>query len=111
MSGFLGNRIGSGRLDPENPVGAGNWTVTFQPSDFQVKSRFLIKHISLKGPSGSSFQVFIDSTFYDTSPRGDLNSWDPSQPLFLHPGQTLYFFWDTAATDQIPQVTVQVWTV
>jgi hypothetical protein len=95
----------TGAVDPFNPVLAGGYAVTFQPSDFQIRVRFQIRHISITGPAGSSLQIYVDTTFLDTTPRGDLNSWDPAQPLPVIPGQSLYFYWD-ASTGSIPNVTL-----
>lgn len=106
MSRFLGTRVATGRIDPANVVAAGNWTATFQPSDFRIHNSFQIKHISLKGPASSAVQVYVDTTYFDATPRGDLNSWDPAQPLPLHPGQALYFYWNSATATPVPQVTV-----
>lgn len=106
---FLGTRIKQGRTDPENRIGAGFYTVKFEPADFQIRSKFLIKHISIKGPSGSSLQVYTENVFRGTTPNGDLNEWDPSQPLPIIPGQTLYFYWDTG-TGSVPMATVDCYT-
>lgn len=111
MSRYLGSRIATGFLDPANIIAPGNWTASFQASDFRIQlPRFLIKHISLLGPSGSSCRVYIDTTYFDATIRGDLNSWDPAQPLALHAGQAVYFYWDKATTGTIPQVSVFCYT-
>lgn len=89
-----------------NPYGNGFWSVEFDPATFGVAANgFEIYHMTLSGPAGSSFQVFINHTFYSTSPRGDLNEWDPNQPLFMIGGQSLFFYWNSAATPA-PKVTV-----
>lgn len=101
----LGSRPMTGVLDPSNPLGAGNWTVRFGPREFGIPIDFEIYHIAVMGPIGSTFQVFIDSVFYDNVPHGDVNSWDPNQAMYLQPGRTLYFYY-SVATGAPPQVTV-----
>lgn len=89
-----------------NPYGNGFWSIEFDPARFGFASNnFEVYHIALKGPAGSSFQVFTNTTFYSTSPRGDLNEWDPNQPLFMNAGQSLFFYWNSAAAPS-PMVTV-----
>lgn len=101
----LGHRSKRGVLDNTNPLGAGFWTVTFDPQFLAVRVRSDVYHIAISGPAGSSFQLFIDNTFYDYVVRGDVNSWDPSQPMHVRPGQSLYFYWNTAST---PAPTVSI---
>lgn len=98
MSG-LGTRQATGTADANNPLGAGNWTVAFTPTVFGVGlTQFEVYHIAIQGPTPSSFKVYIDTTFYDYVPHGDINSWDPSQPMILDKGRTLYFYWSTNAS-------------
>lgn len=101
---YLGQRVGYGVADPNNLFGAGNWTVTFTQSDLaQVHAQ--VHHIAIAGPPASSMQMYLDTTFYDYVLRGDINSFDPSQPMPVIPGQTLYFYWNTSNTP-IPKVTI-----
>lgn len=110
----LGSRTGSktyGQVaaDPNNPLGAGNWTVTFHPDDMAVNvPYFEVCHIVINGAAGSSFQVFIDNVQWDTNQNGFSNSWDPAVPLPLRPGQWLYFYWSDQASDGTPP-TVVIW--
>lgn len=101
----LGHRSQTGKTDQTNPLGAGFWTVTFDPAYLSVRVQADVYHTAISGPSGSSFQVFLDNTFYDYVARGDINSWDPSQPMHIRPGQHLYFYWNTAA---LPAPTVSI---
>jgi hypothetical protein len=44
---------------------------------------------------------------WDTAVYATNNSWDPTQPLIMRFGQTLYFFYSSASTDgDQPKVTV-----
>lgn len=105
MVAYLGNRVKQGTHDSQNPLGSGNWTVAFTPADLATRVHSQVHHIAIAGPAGSSFQVYIDTTFYDYVARGDVNSWDPSQTMPVQAGQTLYFYWNTAATPA-PKVTL-----
>lgn len=102
---YLGGRSVTGIADRTNPLGVGFWTCAFTPAvlGWQIQSE--VYHIAVSGPAGSAFQVWLDTTFYDYIARGDINSWDPSQPMAITPGQTLYFYWNTA-TGTRPTATV-----
>lgn len=92
----LGNRSAIGKADSNNPLGPGNWTVAFTPDVLSIGlSQYEIYHIAIKGPSASTFQVYQDTTFYDYVNHGDINSWDPSQPMIMIKGVSLYFYWST----------------
>jgi hypothetical protein len=98
VSKNLGHRTRTGVANADNPVSASGWTVTFDPAYVGIQVPFEIYHIAVKGPTSSQFQVFIDTTFYDISNRGDVNSWDGSQPIHVQPGQTVYFHYNTASS-------------
>lgn len=104
--GYLGNRPKQGFLDPDNKIAAGNWTVAFYPQDFQIPNDFEVYHIAVMGPAGSLFQVYVDSEFYDYVPHGDVNSWDPNNALYLHPGQIVYFYY-SVSTGSAPFITLR----
>jgi hypothetical protein len=101
----LGQRSQFGKVDPGNPVFAGGWTVTFMPADHGIRVEFEVYHIAVRGPAGSNFEVWQDSTFYDSVSRGGINSWDPSQPMLCEPATTIYFYYSTAAN---PRPTVSI---
>jgi hypothetical protein len=101
----LGPRSGTGAADPDNPIGAGNWTVEFPPSVIAVQvADFQVHHIALSGPGGY-FEVYVNSDFWDTSLLATANSWDPSQPMLLRQADTLYFYW-SVASGAAPKVTI-----
>ena len=101
----LGYRTNHGSADPNNPLGAGFWTVAFTPQDLALPNAFNVYHIAVQGPASSQFQVWIDTTFYDYAVRGDINSWDPQQVMYVAPGQTVFFYWNTA-TGSAPKVSI-----
>jgi hypothetical protein len=105
MTAYLGPRSAMGLTNLVNPLGAGFWTVAFTPAVFSISVPFEVYHAAVSGPANSNFQVWIDSTFYDYAVRGDINSWDPAQPMVIQPGNTLYYYWNTASSPT-PNVTV-----
>lgn len=111
-SPYLGFRKQTGRLDPQNRVTAGAWTVTFTPETMSIPEDYEIRHIALHGPGGT-FEVWIDDAFYSAAIRGDLNEYDPKNAMPIRRGQTIYFYWDIA-TGTAPEVLVyayrQAWS-
>jgi hypothetical protein len=96
QGGYLGKFTRNGKTSQDNPVEPGGWTIEFSPADLPkvVCEAF---HMAVQGPPSSQFQVYIDNTFYDNVVRGDINSWDPSQPMLLRPGDTVFLHYNTAS--------------
>ena len=94
--GYLGKLPKTGELDANNPVLAGGWTIKFDPADIGIRVQAEVYHMAVTGPENSQFQVWIDTTFYDNVVRGDVNSWDPSQPMHVRPGDTIFFYYNVA---------------
>lgn len=94
--GYLGKLTLAGAPDADNPVQAGGWTIAFTPAAIGIRVNAEVYHIAVQGPPSSQFQVYIDTTFYDNVVRGDINSWDPSQPMFVRPGDTVFLHYNTA---------------
>lgn len=104
----LGARYATGAVTSMG-TNSGNWTVTFPPDVINCNTPYFeIYHIVIQGAPSSTFTVYIDNYQWDTSQQGYLNSWDPSQPMPLQPGQTLYFYWSDPDTDNTPP-SVTIW--
>lgn len=106
----LGSRNATGQADQtgRNP---GNWTVTFDPSLININEGIFECYKIIVGgaASTSTFNVYRDQALWDASIYGALNSWDPTNPLMLRPGNTIYFFYNTLATDGfMPTVTIHL---
>ena len=88
----------------------GNWTAAFTPATMSVKiNNFEFYHaVITQGPAGSTFTVALDLGPWSGSSRGDINEWDPAQPLLLNSSQTIYFYWN-AATSVTPAPKVTIW--
>lgn len=101
----LGPRAGTGFADPNNPTGAGNWTVSFPASVLTVQvPLFEVYHIAVNGPGGYIL-VYRNEDFWDTTNYGGQNSWDPQQPLLVRPGDGLTFYW-SIGTGTAPVMTL-----
>lgn len=107
MGAYLGNRSKTGALSAANPFSAGGWAVSFTPDDLRIRIPFEIFHIAVQGPAlpSCNLQLWIDTTFYSTAPRGDINDYDPNQPVPVRPGQTVNLYWDTTVTPA-PKVSI-----
>jgi hypothetical protein len=105
--GYLGSRSLAGALLPANPYLGGGWAVQFTPSVVAIQEAYEIFHIAVQGPAQPScnLRLYLDTTFYSTSPRGDINDYDPNQAIPVRPGQTVNFYWDTTV-NPAPFVTI-----
>lgn len=90
-----------------NPFSPTGWIVQFTPKDLSIQEAFVIYHIAVQGPNLAScnLQLWLDTTFYSATVRGDINDYDPNQPIPVKPGQNVNLYWDTAV-NPAPLVTV-----
>lgn len=94
----LGSADAVGTIGPAGSFNAGKWVVKFDPPTIGISlPLFDCYHIVISGPAGSAFRIFIDSHFYDNVSPGDVNSWDPNQPMHLQSGNVVWFYWNTGA--------------
>jgi hypothetical protein len=104
----LGSRSAVGAADTTGQ-NKGNWTVQFAPKDLAVTvTEFEVYKIVVTGAAQTAtFNVYVDAQQWDTAVYGTNNSWDPSQPLIVRYGQTIYFYYSSASTDgSQPKVTI-----
>jgi hypothetical protein len=100
----------TGAVDTRN-VNPGNWTIVFPPSMINVNvPQFQVYKmvVASNAPSSPTFNVYVDTKLWDVGIYGTLNSWDPSQPLVMRPGETLYFDYSDPVSDGAPP-TATVW--
>lgn len=87
----------------------GNWTVT---ADQGVLGNHVaqaeIYQISIDGPIGSSFTVYRGTRRWNTVAQGWANSWDPVNPLYIRPGDTIFLYWNVPVS-QKPAPTAVFW--
>ena len=105
----LGARKALGKADTtgNNP---GNWTVLFDPQTINVNEPHFecYKLVVTGAASSATFNVYVNTNQWDTAIYATNNSWDPSQPLPLTPGDTLYFYYSSASSDG-NQPTIYAW--
>jgi hypothetical protein len=83
----------------------GNWTIAFTPNIINVNvPQFQVYKMVVKGAANTTFNVYVDAKQWDVGIYGTLNSWDPTQPLVMRPGETLYFAYSDPVTDNTPPV-------
>jgi|ERR1700678_548668 hypothetical protein len=100
--GSRGPVTGAADTSTHNP---GNWTIAFTPDIINVNvSQFEVYKMVVSGANDTTFNVYVDNYLWDVGVYGTLNSWDPTQPLILRPGQTLYFCYSDPTTDDTPPV-------
>jgi hypothetical protein len=107
-------------LGPRGPVvgaldntgrNVGNWTVVFDPAILNCNMPYFeVCHALVQSPSASvqSFSVGVDLHLYSAANQGLSNEWDPTQPMPVRPGQTVYFYYNESALDGTPP-TVTLW--
>lgn len=106
MPQLLGSAYATGKISPTGDINAGKWTVTFDPATIGISEPlFDCYHIVISGPTGSTFTIYIGPRPWDNVSPGDVNSWDPAQPMHLQQGDHVYFYWNTGA-GSAPTVTM-----
>jgi hypothetical protein len=82
---------------------SGNWTIAFTPDILTVNvPQFEVYKMVVTGADNTTFNVFVDAWLWDLGVYGTMNAWDPNEPLIMRPGQTLYFCYSDAVTDNHP---------
>lgn len=80
----------------------GNWTLTATQRELgNLVAQAEVYQISIDGPVGSSFTLYRNTRRWNFVQQGWANTYDPLQPLFVRPGDTLFFYWK-AQTSQTP---------
>jgi hypothetical protein len=100
--GGRGPIIGKADTTGLNP---GNWTIVIDPAIINISTQiqyFEVFKMIVHGAGGSTFDVYVDNLIWDTAVYGQQNSWDPTQPLKMQQGQTLYFMYSDPVSDGIP---------
>jgi hypothetical protein len=72
----------------------GNWTIVVDPQTLNCKiAQAEVHQISIDGPIGSSMSVYINQQAWNQVVQGWANNYDPVNPLYVRPGDTLFLFW------------------
>ena len=104
----LGFRNVAGALDTtrQNP---GNWTVavTDQILNVNIAEFELYKLICRGAAQAATFNVYINNGLWDLAVFASSNSWSAINPMKLHPGDDVFFYYSTPASDgHQPLITV-----
>jgi hypothetical protein len=87
----------------------GNWTATFDQSTIDCNMPYFeVCHIVVNGAPNSAFTVYVGTRQWDTFQLGQSNSWDPTVPIPLNPGQILFFYYNDPTTDNHPPI-ITIW--
>jgi hypothetical protein len=88
---------------------AGNWTLTADPQDLNCKVALAeVYQCTINGPVGTTFQWCRNSRVWNNVVQGWNNTYDPVNPMFLRPGDTLFFFW-RATVNLLPVPSAVLW--
>lgn len=105
----LGNRGPITGAADTTGLNTGNWTVSFTTDILNCNvPEFEVYKIVVKGAANTTFDVYVENKQWDTAIYGQLNSWDPQQPLVMRPGQSLFFLYSDPVTDNTPPV-ITIW--
>lgn len=108
----LGFRSATVGLDTTG-LNAGNWTATFDSSVMGIQVPvFELYHLYLTAPTLTTGQttatVLINRGYWDVTLIGQANSWDPSQPPLLTPGDAISILFNVP-TSTTPKPTAFAW--
>jgi hypothetical protein len=96
----LGWRTQYGAADTtgNNP---GKWTVAFPSNIINVNVAIaeVYKIATVGAAQGATFNVYINNALWDVAVYAAQNAWDPQQPLLIRPGDAVYFYYSSLATD------------
>jgi hypothetical protein len=98
----------TGVLDPFNRFLLGGWTASATPDKLNSKvGQAEVYQITVMGgPVGSSFLLYRNNQLWNTVAQGWNNNWDPFNPLYIRQGDSLFFYWNSAA---LPAPVVSIW--
>lgn len=87
----------------------GNWTIVADEQTLNCKvAQAEVYQIGIDGPVGSSFKLYRNTHLWNAVNQGWQNSYDPTQPLFIRPGDSLFFYW-TIGPPSVPVPTAKIW--
>lgn len=93
-------------IDTESgSVSNGLYQVTFGP----YNTPRILMWISLIGPASSTVNVYLDTTFVDTTARGDFNRADYYSGIPIAQGRVLYLYWNVG-TGTLPMASIGMTT-
>jgi hypothetical protein len=95
--------------DPQNKIAANNWTLTADPQALNCRVALAeVYQITVDGPVGFGFDLYRNARLWNRVAQGWQNNYDPQQPLWIRPGDSLFFYW-RAASSLLPAPTAVIW--
>lgn len=77
----------------------GNWTIQADPRALNCRvAQAEVYQINIDGPVGSSFTVYRNTVRWNLVFQGWANTYDPVNPLYVRPGDSIYLFWNVPVT-------------
>lgn len=88
----------------------GNYTAVIDDAVIRATvPRYEMYHMYIQAPTlvgqATTAQVTVNGGFWDATLIGQLNSWDPAQPMLLQPGDTIYVLFNVPTSNTAPVVT------
>lgn len=82
----------------------GNYTAVFDQTVMSINvPEFELYHMFITAPTltgqSTTAQIKLNQAFWDATLIGQLNSWDPSQPMILTPGDTISILFNVPTTN------------
>lgn len=87
----------------------GNWTLVADPQALNCKvAQAEIYQITINGPVGTTFKLLRGTRLWNDVIQGYNNVYDPVNPLYIRPSDTLFFYW-RADVSRLPVPTATIW--
>lgn len=87
----------------------GNWTITADLQAINARVAQAEMHqANIDGPVGSTMSLFRGTRCWNRAVQGWSNTYDPVNPLYVHPGDTLFLYW-AAPVSFLPVPTATLW--
>ena len=88
----------------------GNWTIVADPQILNCKvSQAEVHQIVIDGPIGSAMELWRNQQKFNHVAQGWANNYDPVNPLYVRPGDSLFMFWLASAAVWQPAPTATIW--
>jgi hypothetical protein len=88
----------------------GNWTIVFDHQILNCKVGLAEVHqITIDGPIGAGMSLWRNQQPWNQVVQGWANNYDPTNPLYIRQGDSLFLFWHAAAGVWLPAPTATLW--
>jgi hypothetical protein len=88
----------------------GNWTIVADPQVLNCKvSQAEIHQINIDGPIGAAMELWRNQQRWNQVAQGWSNNYDPVNPLYIRPGDSIFMFWLASAAVWSPAPTATIW--